>query len=305
MYCAARDPGRVCRLARLVAAELRCRHVANFGVENLLEQARPVGMLGDKPGVLMTQSGVPDEHAAHARRNQSARPAIGHLRGCWPAFLLATIVLRVASSIERRNQFNGRDRSITLLWNKWWFDELYDLLFVRPTLCDQPVHRRSIRHAASSTASSIRWRTSTVARLRSCRSLATAGSIDNFVDTVRREDVGPRPVAAIGANRPLAAVRDVHRRWHGGPFRRRLRLMWSYAAATVAQSLSTACNMRRPEPLTFVKLLLESFHGSPAVYLSLVVFLPGARRAGDRVPSRASENRSSGSRWLPRSSCSS
>ena len=38
---------------RLVAAASMPGVLANFGVENLLEQARPVGTLGDKAGVLL------------------------------------------------------------------------------------------------------------------------------------------------------------------------------------------------------------------------------------------------------------
>jgi NADH-quinone oxidoreductase subunit L len=39
--------------------------LSGFGVEALLEQARPVGDLGDKPGALLPNFVVPDEHASH------------------------------------------------------------------------------------------------------------------------------------------------------------------------------------------------------------------------------------------------
>ena len=41
-------------------------------------------------------------------------------------------------------------------WNKWWFDELYDYFFVRPTLAYRAHSSLTCSIAASSTASSTR-----------------------------------------------------------------------------------------------------------------------------------------------------
>jgi NADH-quinone oxidoreductase subunit L len=106
--------------------------LANFGVEGLLEQGRPVGMLGNKTGVLWPALTVPDEHAAHAS-------AIKIPAG-WSAILVAlagilgasvVYVWELVSAATLRRYLNVLYH---LTWNKWWFDELYDFLFVRPTL---------------------------------------------------------------------------------------------------------------------------------------------------------------------------
>ena len=54
--------------------------------------------------------------------------------------------------------------------------------------------------------------------------------VDGLVNYVRRLDLGPRPVAAQRADRPAAAVRDVHRRRHGRAVRASSSFCWSYAA---------------------------------------------------------------------------
>jgi proton-translocating NADH-quinone oxidoreductase chain L len=106
--------------------------IANFGVENLLDQARPVGLLGGKPGVLMPQLVVPDELASHApvvkipAGISAICVAVAGIAG-------ATIVYvwELVSVVTLRRYLNALYH---LTWNKWWFDELYDLIFVRPTL---------------------------------------------------------------------------------------------------------------------------------------------------------------------------
>jgi NADH-quinone oxidoreductase subunit L len=101
-------------------------------VESLLEQARPVGQLGNKDGHLLPQLIIPDEHASHA-------PEIKTPAG-WSAILVAlagilgaTIVYvwEVVSAASLRRYLNLLYHAT---WNKWWFDELYDYVFVRPTL---------------------------------------------------------------------------------------------------------------------------------------------------------------------------
>jgi NADH-quinone oxidoreductase subunit L len=105
--------------------------LANLGVENLLDNARPVGQLGNKTGVLMSNLIVPDEHASHA-------DAIKTPAG-WSAILVAlagiagaTIVYlwEVISAVTLRRYLNVLYHAT---WNKWWFDELYDFIFVKPT----------------------------------------------------------------------------------------------------------------------------------------------------------------------------
>jgi len=105
--------------------------IANFGVENLLDQARPVGLLGNKTGVLLPTLVVPDEEVAHA-------PAVKIPAGI-SAICVAIAGIAGATVVYIWELINAATlrRYLNLLyhltWNKWWFDELYDLLFVRPT----------------------------------------------------------------------------------------------------------------------------------------------------------------------------
>jgi NADH-quinone oxidoreductase subunit L len=100
-------------------------------VEGLLEQARPVGQLGNKPSVLMTNLIVPDEHASHAL--EIKRPA------GWSAILVALAGIAGASIVYLWEVISAATlrRYLNVLyhatWNKWWFDELYDFVFVKPT----------------------------------------------------------------------------------------------------------------------------------------------------------------------------
>jgi NADH-quinone oxidoreductase subunit L len=100
-------------------------------VESLLEQARPVGQLGAKHAVLLPELVVPDEHASHA-------DAIRYPAG-WSAILVALAGIAGASIVYLWELVSAATlrRYLNLLyhatWNKWWFDELYDVVFVRPT----------------------------------------------------------------------------------------------------------------------------------------------------------------------------
>jgi NADH-quinone oxidoreductase subunit L len=100
-------------------------------VESLLEQARPVGQLGTKHAVLLPELVVPDEHASHA--NAIRIPA------GWSAILVALAGIAGASIVYLWELVSAATlrRYLNVLyhatWNKWWFDELYDLVFVRPT----------------------------------------------------------------------------------------------------------------------------------------------------------------------------
>ena len=98
-------------------------------LENLIAQGRPAGTL---PTVnsQMLQMTWPTEPASHAYRVPITMLAFGTALA---GFLLATAMygLGYLNPEEARRQFSG---AYTFLRNKWWFDELYDWLFVRPTL---------------------------------------------------------------------------------------------------------------------------------------------------------------------------
>lgn len=101
-----------------------------LGLTDLLEQARPLGDVGR--GGVWPALAYPPEHASHAAEIHvpatlaAASTALG-------GFLLATLFygVRWLNPGEVRQQFPGVYR---WLWNKWYFDELYDLVFVRPVL---------------------------------------------------------------------------------------------------------------------------------------------------------------------------
>jgi len=108
--------------------------LANFSVPNLLEQARPVGTLASKTGVFLSDLFIPNEHIAHAKEMFTPIKAPAGLAAIAAAILgiwLATEVYlwrRVSAGMARRLR-----PLYQLSWHKWWFDELYDFLFVRPT----------------------------------------------------------------------------------------------------------------------------------------------------------------------------
>jgi NADH:ubiquinone oxidoreductase subunit 5 (subunit L)/multisubunit Na+/H+ antiporter MnhA subunit len=98
-------------------------------LSSLLEQARPAGTLSAQSAALGSLV-VPNEHDSHA-------PAI-RVPATWIAFstaltgfILATAFygLRILDAAESRRAFAPVHR---LLLNKWWFDELYQMLFVNP-----------------------------------------------------------------------------------------------------------------------------------------------------------------------------
>ncbi len=102
----------------------------NLKVTNLLEQARPVGTLVTSHGDLLPTLVIPNEHDGH----NFLVPA-----GLW-AFGTASMGLLLATMIyfwdfglrpaELKRTFKPLH---SWLWNKWWFDEIYDWIFVKPT----------------------------------------------------------------------------------------------------------------------------------------------------------------------------
>ncbi len=106
--------------------------LANLGVENLLDKARPIGQLGNKTGALLPELVIPDEHASHL--------AAVKIPAGWSAILVALAGIGGASVVYLWELISAATlrRYLSLLyhltWNKWWFDELYDFVFVRPTL---------------------------------------------------------------------------------------------------------------------------------------------------------------------------
>ncbi len=105
---------------------------SRLGIENLLDTARPIGQLGNKTGTLLTSLVIPDEHAAHL-------PVVKIPAG-WSAIFVAITGIAGATVVYLWETISAASlrRYLNVLyhatWNKWWFDELYDYLFVRPTM---------------------------------------------------------------------------------------------------------------------------------------------------------------------------
>ena len=125
----------------------------NLSVPKLLEQARPIGTLEEAKGTLVSELTIPNEHHSHPKPKEHhsdiadsdihAKDGLdiptkaGLLASGMAAagVLLAALLYlwRVVDPAALRHNLLVRP-FYALSWNKWWFDELYDLLFVRPTL---------------------------------------------------------------------------------------------------------------------------------------------------------------------------
>ncbi len=106
-----------------------------LSVQNLLEQARPAGTLVASTGKLMTDLNYPSEHAIHLEENEGGH-SFAELTAFFTAMtglLLATVLYawRWLDAAEVAQQF--RPLYLFLL-NKWYFDELYQAIFVEPVM---------------------------------------------------------------------------------------------------------------------------------------------------------------------------
>jgi len=102
----------------------------DLSVTNLLEQARPA--IGATQGVLLPDVVLPNEHDSHLP--EIARPAtIIAFSTALAGFLLATVFYgwRILNPSDVRQQF---EPVYQFLMHKWYFDELYDIIFIQPTL---------------------------------------------------------------------------------------------------------------------------------------------------------------------------
>jgi NADH-quinone oxidoreductase subunit L len=99
----------------------------------LLEQARPVGTVATTMGELLTSLKIPGEHLSHI--DAVKVPAgLAAFTAAASGLLLATIIYlwRMLDVNEIRQAAPFR-QLYGWLWNKWYFDELYWAVFVKPT----------------------------------------------------------------------------------------------------------------------------------------------------------------------------
>ncbi|MGA2035950.1 MAG: hypothetical protein ABSG68_27185 [Thermoguttaceae bacterium] len=107
-----------------------------LGLEPLLEQARPQGTAdGISAGWTRPVVTHPAEHRYYEEEKEEIHvpAALWAFGAAFGGFLLATAFygLKILDAEEARRQFAPIHR---FLLHKWWIDELYALLFVRPTL---------------------------------------------------------------------------------------------------------------------------------------------------------------------------
>ena len=108
--------------------------LGNFGLTPLLEQSRPLGT--EHGAATGWQSPIvkhPSEHESHENLEIHVPATLWAFGSALTGFLLATVFygLRRLNPDDVRKQFPAIYR---FLVHKWWFDELYAMLFVRPTL---------------------------------------------------------------------------------------------------------------------------------------------------------------------------
>lgn len=102
-----------------------------FGVYDMLEQTRPLGTLATAQGELWDVV-VPNELLSH-EPNLKQPAAIAAITAAGTGLLLSTIIYLwgFLNPAELKQSFKPLH---TFLWNKWYFDELYHYIFVKPTL---------------------------------------------------------------------------------------------------------------------------------------------------------------------------
>lgn len=106
----------------------------SLGLDPLLRQSQPAGV-GEQAamGQWWQHITVPSEHLAHEHAVEV--PAE------WAAFAVALTGFVLATLFYGLHKFDPKDAARTFapiyrfLVHKWWFDELYAFLFVRPVLC--------------------------------------------------------------------------------------------------------------------------------------------------------------------------
>ena len=102
----------------------------SLSLANVLEQARPAGEHG--AGQWWTKLVVPAEHLSHLGAVHVEATLIATIMAI-AGFTLATVMygLGVLNPDDVRQQF---PRTYAFLRDKWYFDELYDYVFIRPTM---------------------------------------------------------------------------------------------------------------------------------------------------------------------------
>ena len=103
----------------------------SLSINNLLEQAFPVGTLNESAGVLWDVT-IPNEHQRHDEPYFTQAGIAAFATGLFGVFVAAIIYLfNALNPSELKQSFKPLH---SWLWNKWWFDELYWAVLVVPTM---------------------------------------------------------------------------------------------------------------------------------------------------------------------------
>jgi proton-translocating NADH-quinone oxidoreductase chain L len=106
--------------------------LGNFGVQALLDQAQPAGTLDTVRGVLLPNVVHPNEHESHLPQFHTPAELVA-ISTALAGLLLAAVFYgwRILDPSEVRAQFRP---IYDFLIHKWYFDELYNAIFVQPVL---------------------------------------------------------------------------------------------------------------------------------------------------------------------------
>ena len=155
---------------------------------------------------------MPNEHGSHDEEIHLTAGMIA-FGTAMSGLLLACCIYwwRLIDPAEVRSMFAPIYR---FLLNKWWFDELYDKIFIKPTLwfgrCVAGFDRRCIDWLIDNLAIATRWFTSGFDRW------IDQTFVDGLANWIARKTYGSWPLAAEGADRPPAAIPCIYPRWYGG-----------------------------------------------------------------------------------------
>jgi NADH-quinone oxidoreductase subunit L len=106
--------------------------VGNLSVTNLLGQAQPLGTVVSGHGVLLPDLTVPAEHFSHAPEIKTPAGLAAFAAAMTGLFIATLLYLwRRLDPAEIKQTFQPIYK---LLWNKWYFDELYWAVFVTPAM---------------------------------------------------------------------------------------------------------------------------------------------------------------------------
>jgi NADH-quinone oxidoreductase subunit L len=119
---------------RIEDTQIAGNRLGNLTLQQLLEDSRPAGTLGNVAATWMAWK-WPSETISHLDTNFKTivAPVTLLATGTWLfGITLASLMylLGYLNPADVRRQFAPL---YNLLWNKWYFDELYDFLFVQPT----------------------------------------------------------------------------------------------------------------------------------------------------------------------------